>query len=118
MAIGNALLYIILSEFINFMNSKYEFFLFEDMFLIISGKTFNTFIFNSELWGEDLNNLTTNSNKSDSVNSKPIKLDISPKEEAKGNFIFSSFSFAIKVKHGFNFSQEFFPKNIKTAGKL
>ena len=30
MAIGNTLLYIILSEFINFMNSKYEFFLFEN----------------------------------------------------------------------------------------
>ena len=100
------------------MSSKYEFFLFDDMFLIISGKTFSIFNLSSELWGEDLKNLSTNSNKSDSVNSGPIKLDISPKEEAKGNFIFSSFSFAIKVKHGFNFSQEFLPKMSKTAGKL
>ena len=100
------------------MNSKYVFFLLEDMLLIISGKTFNTFIFNSELWEEDFKNLSTNSNKSDSVNSQPIKLDISHMEEAKGNFIFSSFSFVIKVKIGFNFFQEFFPKNNKTAGKL
>ena len=78
------------------MNSKYEFFLFEDMFLIISGKTFNTFIFNSELWGEDLNKLTANSNKSGSVNSKPIKLDIYLRKKLKVILFFHLFHLPLK----------------------
>ena len=43
--------------------------------------------------------------------------DISPKEDARSNFIFSSFSLAIKLKHVFNFPI-FWPKNNKTTGKL
>ena len=75
-------------------------------------------ILSSEFWEDDLKNLSTYSKRSLSVNSLPNKLDISPIAAPKGIFIFSSFSFAILTKQGFNLGQASAPKNINTAGKL
>ena len=88
------------------------------IFLIISGNEVKILILSSEFWEEDLKNLSTYSKRSLSVNSLPNILEISPIDAPKGIFIFSSFSFAILIKHGFNLGHASAPKNCNTAGKL